>query len=142
MCITEFVFNLGTQSTLNFIQDDLPLRTEVLFCLQQLNLSVFDIPLVDEVDFNGLRILKEMKIEIVLVDHNNIFDESLESECLIEIIDHHQLGKIFSEEKVRLTVQAVGSCSTLVMDRIWKEHPGFKDEMEFTKPTMPKTCFQ
>ena len=67
-----------------------------------------------------------MKIKIVLVDHNNIFDESLESECLIEIIDHHQLGKFFSEEKVRLTVQAVGSCSTLVMDRIWKEHPSFK----------------
>ena len=104
----------------------MPLRTEVLFCLKKLNLSVYDVPLIGEVDINGLREAKEMKVKIVLVDHNNIFDESLEPECLVEIIDHHHLEKKYSEEKVKVTIESVGSCSTLVMDRIWNENPNFK----------------
>ena len=103
----------------------MPLRTEVLFCLECLNLSISDVPLIDEIDFNDLRKNKEINIKIVLVDHNNIFDESLEQDCLVEIIDHHQLGKTF-DNNVMTTVETVGSCSTLVMERIWKEDPNFK----------------
>ena len=66
-----------------------------------------------------------MHVKIILVDHNNIFDESLEQECLVEIIDHHQLCKTFAED-VRVKVETVGSCSTLVMERIWDENPSFK----------------
>ena len=97
----------------------------MLFCFENLKLSVHDVPLIDEIDFYDLRKSKEMHVKIILVDHNNIFDESLEQECLVEIIDHHQLCKTFAED-VKVKVETVGSCSTLVMERIWDENPSFK----------------
>ena len=97
----------------------------MLFCFEYIKLSVYDVPLIDEIDFHGLRKIPEMHIKIILVDHNNIFDESLEKECLVEIIDHHQLHKTFPEN-VTVMAETVGSCSTLVMERIWEENPNFK----------------
>ena len=97
----------------------------MLFCFESLNLSVYDVPLLEEIDFNDLRKSKEMHVNIILVDHNNIFDKSLEKECLVEIIDHHELCKTFAEE-VKVKAETVGSCSTLVMESIWDDNPSFK----------------
>ena len=97
----------------------------MLFCFENLNLTVYDVPLIEEIDFNDMRKSREMNVKIILVDHNNIFDESLEQECLVEIIDHHEQCKTFAED-VKVKIETVGSCSTLVMERIWEEDPIFK----------------
>ena len=97
----------------------------MLYCFENLKLSVGDVPFIDEIDFYDLIKSKELHVEIILVDHNNIFDESLEQECLVEIIDHHEQCKTFAED-VKVKIETVGSCSTLVMERIWEEDPIFK----------------
>merc|ERR1719412_455885 len=92
--------------------------------MDSLNLSVHKVPCIGEVDFNDLK--RSTSVEIILVDHNNIFDKSLEPECLIEVIDHHEYKTQFGRN-VKLTIDTVGSCSSLVMQRIWEQEPNFQD---------------
>ena len=80
-------------------------------------------PSVEEIDFNALKEINTLKI--VLVDHNNIFDESLETECLLEIIDHHAKCKNEFGRNVTVTINTVGSCATLVLKRIWEQDSTF-----------------
>ena len=96
--------------------------------METLNLSISDVPLMEDVD-NYLSKCKEngdSKLQIVLVDHNKIFDLSLEAKHLIEIIDHHQNYKESFGQHVKLTLEMVGSCATLVMKRIWKQDSNFQ----------------
>ena len=96
--------------------------------METLNLSISDVPLMEDVD-NYLSKCKEngdSKLQIVLVDHNKIFDLSLEAKHLIEIIDHHQSYKESFGQHVKLTLEMVGSCATLVMKRIWKQDSNFQ----------------
>ena len=104
------------------------MRTEVIYCMETLNLSISDVPLIEDVD-NYLSKNKEngdSKLQIVLVDHNKIFDLSLEANHLVEIIDHHKNYKESFGEHVKLTLEMVGSCATLVMKRIWKHDSNFQ----------------
>ena len=108
-------------------QDDVALRTEVIFCMKKLGLSIFDVPCIEEIDVVALsETLEGDQLKIVLVDHNNIFDESLETKHLVEIIDHHQNYKKSFGQHVKLTLEMVGSCATLVMKRIWKQDSNFQ----------------
>ena len=111
------------------LKEDVELRTEVIFCLEQLNLSISDIPCKGEIDFNDFKNEEDTgstNLKIVLVDHNNIFDESLETKHLEEIIDHHQKCKNSFGENVKLTIETVGSCATLILQRIWEQAPEFE----------------
>ena len=69
------------------------MRTEVIHCMETLNLSIYDVPLVEDIDMSKYQENGDSKLQIVLVDHNNIFDISLEANHLVEIIDHHQKYK-------------------------------------------------
>ena len=105
------------------------LRTDAVFCMQRLKLSLFDVPCVEDVNFNELSEQHDKgktRLKIILVDHNNIFDKSLESKCLTEIIDHHQRYKSSFGENVKCTIDMVGSCATLVIDQIWEQDPSFQ----------------
>ena len=118
-------------------QDDLPLRTEVIFCMETLNLCISDVPLIEDVDINELSKYKEngnSKLQIVLVDHNKIFDLSLEPKHLVEIIDHHRNYKESFGEHVKLTSEMVGSCATLVMNRIWNQDSSFEVYSQLHNP--------
>ena len=93
--------------------------------METLNLSIYDVPLVEDVDMSKYQENGDSKLQIVLVDHNKIFDMSLEANHLVEIIDHHQRYKE-SFGHVKLTLEMVGSCATLVMKRIWKQDSNFQ----------------
>lgn len=56
---------------------------------------------------------------LVMVDHNELSQAvpGLEDAELIEVLDHHRLGNIPTSIPIRFTVEAVGSCSTLVAER-------------------------
>ena len=103
------------------------MRTEVIFCMEKLNLSISHVPCIEEIDFVALsEKFGGNQFKIILVDHNNIFDESLETKHLAEIIDHHEKCKSTFRDNVKLTIETVGSCATLIMQRIWERNPDFE----------------
>lgn len=65
-------------------------------------------------------LLNPPRLNIILVDHNEPSQSvaSLEEANLIEILDHHRLGNPSTHYPIRMTVDIVGSTSTLVSERI------------------------
>lgn len=65
-------------------------------------------------------LLNPPRLKLVLVDHNEVSQavSSLDDADLIEILDHHRLGNPSTRMPIRVTVDIVGSTSTLVSERI------------------------
>ncbi len=65
-------------------------------------------------------LLNPPRLKIVLVDHNEPSQSvaSLEEAELLEILDHHRLGNPSTHYPIKMTVDIVGSTSTLVSERI------------------------
>ncbi len=65
-------------------------------------------------------LLNPPRLRFVLVDHNEPAQSvaSLEEAELVEILDHHRLGNPSTHMPIRMTVDIVGSTSTLVSERI------------------------
>lgn len=65
-------------------------------------------------------VLNPPRLKVILVDHNEASQAlgSLEEAELIEILDHHRLGNPSTHIPIRVTVDIVGSTSTLVSERI------------------------
>lgn len=57
--------------------------------------------------------------QVVMVDHNELEQSviGLDAAAVIEILDHHRLATITTTLPIRVTIDAVGSCSTLVSER-------------------------
>jgi manganese-dependent inorganic pyrophosphatase len=70
-------------------------------------------------------LLNPPRLRVVLVDHNEPQQSiaSLEEAELIEILDHHRLGNPSTHLPIRMSVDIVGSTSTLVTERM--EENGF-----------------
>ncbi|MCX6054604.1 MAG: DHH family phosphoesterase [Chloroflexi bacterium] len=70
-------------------------------------------------------LLNPPRLKFVLVDHNEKQQSvaSLEEAQLIEILDHHRLGNPTTHLPIRMSVDVVGSTSTLVSERM--EESGF-----------------
>lgn len=64
--------------------------------------------------------LNPPRLSLVLVDHNEAGQAlgALEEAEIIEIVDHHRLGNPTTRKPIRMTVDIVGSTSTLVTERI------------------------
>ncbi len=65
-------------------------------------------------------LLNPPRLRIILVDHNEPSQSvaSLEEAELLEILDHHRLGNPSTHYPIKMTVDIVGSTSTLVSERI------------------------
>jgi len=65
-------------------------------------------------------LLNPPRLKIILVDHNEMQQAigSLEEAELIEILDHHRLGNPSTHTPIKMTVDIVGSTSTLVSEKI------------------------
>ena len=59
-------------------------------------------------------------LQVILVDHNEAGQSigALDEADLLEILDHHRLGNPTTRTPIRVTVDIVGSTSTLVSERI------------------------
>jgi len=105
----------------NIPKEDVPLRTEVVYCLGN---DIIDyIPTQSDLDLHSLT-----NHEIVLVDHHKLrsSDECLKS-YVKEIIDHRQLDPSANlSSKLNTKIELVGSCSTLVAEKLLQE--GYEDE--------------
>ena len=64
--------------------------------------------------------LKPPRLKVILVDHNEAEQAigALNEADLLEILDHHRLGNPTTHEPIKMTVDVVGSTSTLVSERI------------------------
>jgi manganese-dependent inorganic pyrophosphatase len=65
-------------------------------------------------------LLNPPRLKVILVDHNEPAQSvaSLEEAELLEILDHHRLGNPSTHAPIKMTVDIVGSTSTLVSERI------------------------
>ncbi|XP_048849547.1 exopolyphosphatase PRUNE1 isoform X1 [Brienomyrus brachyistius] len=111
---------------LNIRRAELALRTDNTFLLRQCGLPPEVLLFRDEVDLAGLH--EAGQLALTLVDHNVLHssDSGLET-AVFEVIDHHQLERTPSS-LCPVTVETVGSCSTLVTERIAQKAPEVLDQ--------------
>ncbi|XP_071324302.1 exopolyphosphatase PRUNE1 [Trachinotus anak] len=111
---------------LNIRRSDLVLRSDNLFLLKQTGLSPDLLLFRDQLD---LRVLQRAgRLRLTLVDHNVLAssDSDLEG-AVVEVIDHHLLEREPSPS-CPVTVETVGSCATLVTERIIQKAPQILDQ--------------
>ncbi|XP_052434619.1 exopolyphosphatase PRUNE1 isoform X1 [Carassius gibelio] len=110
---------------LNIPRAEFPLRSDSTFLLRESGLSQDCLLFRDEVDLHGLH--KNKQLTLTLVDHNVLpsADSELEDD-VVEVIDHHPLQRPTSPS-CPVTVEPVGSCATLVTERIAQKAPEVLD---------------
>ncbi|XP_074538694.1 exopolyphosphatase PRUNE1 [Halichoeres trimaculatus] len=111
---------------MNVRQSDFVLRSDSLFLLRQLSLSPEQLLFRDQIDLRALH--RAGHLRLTLVDHNVLpsSDSDLEG-AVVEVIDHH-LQERASSLSCPVTVEMVGSCATLVAERIIQKAPEILDQ--------------
>ncbi|XP_037130884.1 exopolyphosphatase PRUNE1 [Syngnathus acus] len=111
---------------LNIQREELPLRSDNVFLLRQIGLSPDLLLFRDQLDLVALR--RSDRLRLTLVDHNVLpsSDASLEG-AVVEVIDHHMLEREPSPS-CPATVETVGSCATLVTERLLQKAPHILDQ--------------
>ncbi|NXE57342.1 PRUN1 Exopolyphosphatase, partial [Casuarius casuarius] len=101
---------------LNIPRSDFALRTETVALLRQQRIPDASLIFRDEIDLAGLH--QAGLLSLTLVDHHILprADASLE-EAVVEVLDHRPLERDWAP-RCRLTAELVGSCATLVTERI------------------------
>lgn len=111
---------------LNVCRRDFPLKTEVAYFLEENGISSDDLVFKNEVDLKGLH--NNAKLVLTIVDHNALVkpDTSLQP-VVVEIIDHHKRSLDNYGDGCEVTIDFVGSCSTLVAEKILAQVPSLVD---------------
>ncbi|KAM8870154.1 exopolyphosphatase PRUNE1 isoform 1-T1 [Spinachia spinachia] len=111
---------------LNIRQSELPLRSDSVSLLRQVALDPELLLFRDQLDLRALH--RTGRLRLTLVDHNVLprSDRDLEG-AVVEVIDHHLLERE-SSSSCPVTVEVVGSCATLVTERIIEKAPEVLDQ--------------
>ncbi|XP_077454625.1 exopolyphosphatase PRUNE1 isoform X2 [Stigmatopora argus] len=110
---------------LNIRRSELPLRPDNLFLLRRAGLSPDSLLFRDQLDLAALR--RNGRLRLTLVDHNVLPSGDAELEgAVVEVIDHHALERE-PAPSCPVTVETVGSCASLVTERILREAPHVLD---------------
>lgn len=111
---------------LNIRQSDLVLRSDNVFLLREVGLSPDLLLFRDQLDLPALR--RAGRLQLTLVDHNVLpsSDRNLEG-AVVEVIDHH-LQEREPSPSCPVTVEMVGSCASLVTERIVQKAPEILDQ--------------
>ncbi|NXG52631.1 PRUN1 Exopolyphosphatase, partial [Psilopogon haemacephalus] len=112
---------------LNIPRADLALRTETTWLLRALGISSAALIFRDEIDLGELQ--GWGLLSLTLVDQHSLpgADAALE-EAVVEVIDHRPLERDRAAP-CRVTVAPVGSCATLVTERMAQGPPGALDRL-------------
>lgn len=111
---------------LNIPRCEFPLRSDSIFLLRETGLSQEHLLFRDEVDLHSLHEAKQLTL--TLVDHNVLPSSDSELEdAVVEVIDHH-LQQRPSSPSCSVTVETVGSCATLVTERVVQKAPEVLDQ--------------
>ncbi|XP_053288808.1 exopolyphosphatase PRUNE1 [Pleuronectes platessa] len=111
---------------MNIRQSELLLRSDVVFLLRQTGLSPDVLMFRDQLDLRVLH--RDGRLRLTLVDHNVLpsSDSDLEG-AVVEVIDHHLLEREPSAS-CPVVVETVGSCATLITERIVQKAPQILDQ--------------
>ncbi|XP_052003750.1 exopolyphosphatase PRUNE1 [Xyrauchen texanus] len=111
---------------LNIPRAEFPLRSDSIFMLRETGLSQDYLLFRDEVDLYSLH--KAKRLTLTLVDHNVLPSaDSILEDAVVEVIDHHLLERPPSRS-CPITIETVGSCATLVTERIAQKAPEVLDQ--------------
>ncbi|NXI43257.1 PRUN1 Exopolyphosphatase, partial [Galbula dea] len=110
---------------LNIPRADFTLRTETTFLLREQGIPSSSLIFRDEIDLGGLH--RAGLLSLTLVDHHVLpcADAALE-DAVVEILDHRPLERDRAPS-CPVTAELVGSCATLVTERIAQGPPGVLD---------------
>ncbi|NXC92066.1 PRUN1 Exopolyphosphatase, partial [Cercotrichas coryphoeus] len=110
---------------LNIPRADFALRTETAFLLRDRGVPAASLVFRDEIDLRALH--HAGLLSLTLVDHHVLpgADAALE-EAVVEVLDHRPLERDRAPP-CQVTVEPVGSCATLVTERILQGPPGVLD---------------
>ncbi|KAL1478399.1 hypothetical protein MTO96_035044 [Rhipicephalus appendiculatus] len=108
---------------LNIARKDVKLRTEITYFFEHVDIPLDTLVCRDEIDLKKLH--SQSKLSLTLVDHNLLPKEDADLQPAVqEIIDHHRLETSHRCDK---TVEMVGSCCTLVADKVLHSKPELLD---------------
>ncbi|NXJ85593.1 PRUN1 Exopolyphosphatase, partial [Trogon melanurus] len=115
---------------LNIPRADFALRTETTFLLREQGIPAASLIFRDEIDLGGLH--RAGLLSLTLVDHHILpsADAALE-EAVVEVLDHRPLERDRGPG-CPVTAAPVGSCATLVTERIAQGPPGVLDRLTAT----------
>lgn len=121
----NLAFGIIVFPVINVSREDLRLRTEVIYFLKKMNIPLDLLICKDEFNFQTL--YNDSKLSLILVDHNVLApsDSFLET-SVIRIIDHH-LQENVVKDQCDITIESVGSCATLVAEKIFEKLPEILD---------------
>ncbi|CAM9125181.1 unnamed protein product, partial [Bubo scandiacus] len=110
---------------LNIPRADFALRPETTFLLRAQGIPAASLIFRDEIDLGGLH--RAGLLSLTLVDHHVLpgADAALE-EAVVEVLDHRPLERDRAAG-CQVTAEPVGSCATLVTERIAQGPPGVLD---------------
>ena len=117
---------------LNIPRQDYALKTEVTHCLRANNITADVLVFRDDIDLRTLH--DRRKLVLTLVDFHVLGKAYLYlDEDVIEIIDHRKYGRHDEDDrKLDVTVEMVGSCCTLVTEKILETNKDILDETTVT----------
>ncbi|KAM3918893.1 exopolyphosphatase PRUNE1 [Leptodactylus fuscus] len=117
--------NLAYVPVLNIPRQDFPLRTDSTFFLKENRIPEEHLIFRDEIDLGGL--YEAGRLGLSLVDHNVLpRADSFMEDVVTEVIDHRVLERTPSRN-CRVTAELVGSCTTLVAEKILRDAPHILD---------------
>ncbi|KAK3718987.1 hypothetical protein QZH41_013155 [Actinostola sp. cb2023] len=110
---------------LNIPREDYRLRTEITYTMERFGVHSTDLTFINEIDLKAMK--DHGKLSVTLVDHNIIpVHQAFLNDVLVEIIDHHK-DEIPSSPNYSKTIELVGSCSTLVAEKVLRIAPDVLD---------------
>ncbi|OQR72019.1 protein prune-like [Tropilaelaps mercedesae] len=111
---------------MNIPRSDYPLKTEVQYVFNKSNITEDLLFFLDDLSLSDLHQAKRLKL--TLVDHN-VVAKCLEpvNDAVVHVVDHHKWEGSFSSP-VEKTVEMVGSCATLVGEKLLAEHRELADQ--------------
>ncbi|XP_072019934.1 uncharacterized protein [Amphiura filiformis] len=117
---------------LNIPHQDYSVRTEVTHCLQAHHITDDILVFRDEANLRTLH--EKSQLLLTLVDHNVLVSsDSFLDDDIVEIVDHHSNGRHDGEDrKLDITLETVGSCCTLVTEKILLDGKEILDETTAT----------
>lgn len=110
---------------LNIMRSELPLRGDNIFFLQKIGIPESLLIFRDEIDLHALH--QAGQLTLTLVDHHVLpkSDAALE-EAVAEVLDHRPIEQTHCPT-CHVSVELVGSCATLVTERILQGAPEILD---------------
>uniref|UniRef100_A0A8C9BHH2 Prune exopolyphosphatase 1 n=1 Tax=Phocoena sinus TaxID=42100 RepID=A0A8C9BHH2_PHOSS len=110
---------------LNIKRSELPLRGDNVFFLQKTHIPESLLIFRDEIDLHALQ--QAGQLTLILVDHHVLpkSDAALE-EAVAEVLDHRPIDQKHCP-RCHVSVELVGSCATLVAERILQGAPEILD---------------